>query len=240
MSRGSEDNHTFRFGGDYKRHQYDSSLPEEQATEFEKFDSITQLLTGNATEADTQFGLTEKSFRFQDFSGYIADDWKVSRKLSLNLGLRYELFMWPTEKQGRIGNFDFSSFESVLLADGWIAGDFVTVRHPGFIVPDNVQATGLGNVDAAIAATARAGNKHTLNGQDRNNFAPRIGFAYSPLDSNRMVVRGGFGLFYDRPARLSSTLSSVTTRFCEKSKSQCLPAMCPLRLHSQRKTPPCH
>ena len=56
------DNHTFRFGGDLKRHRYDSSLPEEQATEFEKFDSFTQLLTGNATEADTQFGVTEKSF----------------------------------------------------------------------------------------------------------------------------------------------------------------------------------
>ena len=65
MSPGLRDNHTFRFGGDYKRHQYDSSLPEEQATEFEKFDSFTQLLTGNATEADTQFGLTSKSFRFQ-------------------------------------------------------------------------------------------------------------------------------------------------------------------------------
>ena len=48
--------------------------------------------------------------------------------------------------------------------------------------------------------TALAGNQHTLSGQDRNNFAPRIGFAYSPLDSNRMVVRGGFGFFYDRPS----------------------------------------
>ncbi|MBA3355305.1 MAG: carboxypeptidase regulatory-like domain-containing protein [Pyrinomonadaceae bacterium] len=192
-------NHTFRIGGDYKRHQYDSSLPEEQATEFEKFDSITQLLTGNATEADTQFGITEKSFRFQDFSGYIADDWKVSRKLSLNLGLRYELFMWPTEKQGRIGNFDFSSFQPCFSQTGGTLG-LCDSPSPGFIVPDNVQLTGLGNVDGAIAATARAGNQHTLNGQDTNNFAPRIGFAYSPLDSNRMVVRGGFGFFYDRPS----------------------------------------
>ncbi|HEV2883742.1 MAG TPA: hypothetical protein VGW36_02730, partial [Pyrinomonadaceae bacterium] len=194
-----KNNHTFRFGGDYKRHQYDSSLPEEQATEFEKFDSITQLLTGNATEADTQFGLTEKTFRFQDFSGYIADDWKVSRKLSLNLGLRYELFMWPTEKQGRIGNFDFSSFQQCFSQTGGSLA-LCDSPSPGFIVPDNVQSTGLGSVDAAVALTARAGNKHTLNGQDRNNFAPRIGFAYSPLDSNRLVVRGGFGLFYDRPS----------------------------------------
>jgi Carboxypeptidase regulatory-like domain len=193
------DKHTFRFGGDFKRHQYDSSLPEEQATEFEKFDSITQILTGNATEADTQFGITEKSFRFRDYSAYLADDWKVSRNVTLNLGLRYELFMWPTEKQGRIGNFDFDSFQpcfaqtggSLLLCDS---------PSPGFLVPAKVQNTGLVNVDGAIAATTRAGNNHTLRGQDKNNFAPRIGFAYSPLDGNRMVIRGGYGVFYDRPS----------------------------------------
>ena len=67
-------------------------------------------------------------------------------------------------------------------------------------MPDNVRPTGLANVDGAIAATARAGNNHTLRGQDRNNFAPRVGFAYSPWESNRMVVRGGFGVFFDRPS----------------------------------------
>jgi hypothetical protein len=193
------DKHTFRFGGDFKRHQYDSSLPEEQATEFEKFDSITQILTGNATEADTQFGITEKSFRFRDYSAYIADDWKVSQKLTLNLGLRYELFMWPTEKQGRIGNFDFEGFESCLSQ----AGGSLSVcdnPSPGFLVPANVQNTGLVNVDGAVAATTRAGNNHTLRGQDLNNFAPRIGFAYSPFDANKLVIRGGYGVFYDRPS----------------------------------------
>lgn len=204
------DNHTFRFGGDLKRHQYDSSLPEEQATEFEKFDSFTQLLTGNATEADTQFGLTSKSFRFRDYSAYIADDWKVSNKLSLNLGLRYELFMWPTEKDGRIGNFDFSSFEPCFTQSGG-NNSLCDSPSPGFIVPGNVQPTGLGNVDAAIAATAKAGNNHTLNGQDLNNFAPRIGFAYSPLESKRLVVRGGFGFFYDRPS--ASFINTVFSNY---------------------------
>ncbi len=203
-------NHTFRIGGDYKRHQYDSSLPEEQATEFEKFDSFTQLLTGNAQEADTQFGITSKTFRFQDFSGYIADDWKVSRKLSLNLGLRYELFMWPTEKDGRIGNFDFTNFQPCFSRSGG-TNALCDSPSPGFLVPANVRPTGLGNVDAAIAATARSANNHTLNGQDTNNFAPRIGFAYSPLESSRLVVRGGFGFFYDRPS--ASFINTVFSNY---------------------------
>ena len=188
-----------RFGGDFKRHQYDSNLPEEQATEFEKFDSLTQLLTGNATEADTQFGVTDKSFRFMDFSGFVQDDWKVTRKLTLNLGLRYELFMWPTEKNGRIGNFDFAGFEQCFSAAGG-TNALCDNPLPGFLVPSNARPTGLANVDAAIAVTKRADNKHTLRGQDLNNLAPRVGFAYSPFEGQNFVVRGGFGVFYDRPS----------------------------------------
>ena len=188
--------HSVKFGGEYKRHQFDTNLPEEQATEFEKFDSFTQLLTGNAQEADTQFGLTDKSFRFQDYGFYITDNWKVNRKLTLNLGLRYELFMWPTEKDGRIGNFDLEPFMPCF--DGAGSTALCDDPSPGFLVPRNVNMTGVTIVDSAIAATQVADTKHTLKGQDLNNFAPRAGFAYSIND--RFVIRGGYGLFYDRPS----------------------------------------
>lgn len=190
-------NHSIKFGGEYKRHQFDTNLPEEQATEFEKFDSFTQLLTGNATEADTQYGITDKSFRFQDFGFYVADDWKISRKLSVNLGLRYELFMWPTEREGRIGNFDLDPFLPCFAATGGSTA-LCDNPSPGFLVPSNVAATGVQIVDTAIGVTQVASNKHTLNGQDLNNFAPRVGVAYSVND--RLVIRGGYGLFYDRPS----------------------------------------
>ncbi|MCA1621514.1 MAG: hypothetical protein LC795_20020 [Acidobacteria bacterium] len=180
--------HTLRFGGEFKRHSYDTSLPEEQATEFEKYDNFTQLLRGVATEADTQFGITGKSFRFRDLSAYVADDWKLGRKLTLNLGLRWEWFGWPEEVNGRIGNFD-----PALITD---------FDNPlgGFIAASNARPTGFASVDQALAATASAGTKHTLNGQDLNNFAPRVGLAYSPFGDSRMVIRGGYGLFYDRPS----------------------------------------
>lgn len=190
-------NHSIKFGGDHKRHAYDTNLPEEQATEFEKFDSFTQFLTGNATEADTQYGITDKAFRFQDFGFYITDDWKINRKLNVTLGMRYELFMWPTEKNGRIGNFDLEPYLPCFAATG---GSNALCDNPtaGFIVPSNARDTGLAIVDSAIAATTRTSNKHTLNGQDTNNFAPRIGVAYAV--NNKLVFRGGYGIFYDRPS----------------------------------------
>ncbi|MGB7201619.1 MAG: carboxypeptidase-like regulatory domain-containing protein [Pyrinomonadaceae bacterium] len=189
--------HNIKFGGEYKRHQFQTNLPEEQATEFEKFDSFTQLLTGNATEADTQYGITDKDFRFQDYGFYITDDFKLSRKLSLNLGLRYELFMWPTEKNGRIGNFDLEPFLPCFAATGG-SNALCDNPTPGFLIPNNASATGVAIVDSAVAVTNRANNKHTLKGQDTNNFAPRVGLAYAFND--KLVVRGGYGLFYDRPS----------------------------------------
>lgn len=189
-------NHTIKFGGEYKRHQFDTNLPEEQATEFEKFDSFTQFLTGNATEADTQYGITDKSFRFQDVGLYLTDDWKINRRLSVSVGLRYELFMWPTEKNGRIGNFDLEPFLPCFTTSGTNA--LCDNPTPGFLVPSNVTSTGVQIVDTAIGVTQVANNKHTLKGQDLNNFAPRVGVAYSVND--KLVFRGGYGLFYDRPS----------------------------------------
>ncbi|MDQ3755086.1 MAG: TonB-dependent receptor [Acidobacteriota bacterium] len=180
---------TLRFGGDFKRQAYDTNLPEEQATEFEKFENFTQFLAGRATEADTQFGVTQKEFRFHDVGAYIASDFKLTSRLTVNLGLRYEFFGLPEEKNGRIGNFDPS-----LVTD---------TENPSnaFIIPNNVRPTGLAAVDEAIAATTVVDNKHTLNGQDFNNFAPRFGFAYSPaFFKDKLVLRGGYGIFFDRPS----------------------------------------
>lgn len=189
--------HSIKFGGEFKRHQFDTNLPEEQATEFEKFDSFTQLLTGNATEADTQYGITDKSFRFMDLGLYVTDNWKLSRRLTLNLGMRYELFMWPTEKNGRIGNFDPEPFAACFTQSGR-TNALCDNPLPGFIIPSNVSQSGNVAVDGAVGVTQKANNKHTLKGQDLNNFAPRIGVAYAFND--RFVLRGGYGLFYDRPS----------------------------------------
>jgi hypothetical protein len=180
--------HALRMGGEFRHNQFDTNLPEEQATEFEKFDNFTQILRGLATEADTQFGITDKQFRFNDFNVFLADDWRISPSLSLNLGVRYEFFGLPTEVNGRIGNVDFDALTNV--------------DNPvnAFIVPKNVQNTGLAAVDAAIAASERADNNHTLKGQDWNNIAPRVGFAWSPGASEKWVVRGGYGIFFDRPS----------------------------------------
>jgi hypothetical protein len=183
----TQGSHSLRFGFEWRHHNVKNNLPEEQATEFEKYPHFTLLLRGLAAEADTQYGITEKEFNTQDASWFVADDWKIHPRLTLNLGLRWDWFGWPVEKHGLFGNFD---------------PNIANTENPlnGFLVPSNVRPTGISNIDTAVGATAVAGNKHTLSGQDLNNFQPRIGFAWQPFRSTRTVVRGGYGIFYDRPS----------------------------------------
>ncbi len=180
--------HTLRFGAEHKRNFFDTNLPEEQGVEFEGLTNFAQLLTGFVPEVDVSFGITDKQFRFNDLSFYISDDWRFSDRLTLNLGLRWDWFGLPTEKNGRFANFDFSR---------------VTDSNnilPGFILPSNSTETGFNAIDASLPTIARTDNKHTLNGQDLNNFAPRVGFAFKPFKNDKTVVRGGYGIFYDRPS----------------------------------------
>jgi hypothetical protein len=187
-------NHAWRAGFEFRHHNVQNSLPEEQATEFEKIASFTMLLQGLTAEADTQYGVTEKEFTSKDLAWFVADDWKIGQRLTLNLGVRWDWFAWPGEKNGLLGNFDPDAADTETLAGG-------------FIVPNNVNTRGLlpqaqAVIDPAVAAatTITAGNRHTLRDEDLNNFQPRIGFAWQPFQSNRFVVRGGYGIFYDRPS----------------------------------------
>jgi outer membrane receptor protein involved in Fe transport len=142
----------------------------------------------------------------QDLSWYLADDWKVNRKLTLNVGVRWDWFGWPTERDGRIGNVDFEAINNT--------------ENPAnaFIVPGNVQNTGYAAIDQSIATSIKAGNNHTLRGQDLNNIAPRFGFAFSPFENNRLVLRGGYGIFFDRPSAAFINTCSATILSCAKWK----------------------
>jgi len=116
-----------------------------------------------------------------DTAFYVLDDWKVTPKLTLNLGLRYE---WSTPYSERFNQLQFSNF----------TGD------PGVSIPvDRNQDPAnpqfnFGQIGNLIGTTVFADSGHRNGRVDRNNFAPRFGFAYQL--GNNTVVRGGAGIFY--------------------------------------------
>jgi hypothetical protein len=87
---------------------------------------------------------------------FAQDDWRVTDKLTLNLGVRYEYFTNPAEEYARQANFDLTNGRLVLAEN----------------------------------------SSDTLTNTDKNNFSPRLGFAYDISGKGRSVIRGGYGIFY--------------------------------------------
>jgi len=109
------------------------------------------------------------------YSFYGQDDWKVTPKLTLNLGLRYELFTTVKERHDQQGTFDLQD-----------------PGQPTIIVPkgQTLQLTPTLASQITVSATGSRG----LIPVDKNNFAPRVGFAYQLNPGT--VLRGGYGFFY--------------------------------------------
>jgi hypothetical protein len=93
----------------------------------------------------------------QAYSGFVQDDWKVSRTLTLNLGMRYE-YTTPFYGNGKNKNINFDP------------------RTAGLVIASD--------------------DDKYLTTPDRNNFGPRIGFAWQAKE-DKIVVRGGYGIFYN-------------------------------------------
>lgn len=109
-------------------------------------------------------------FRDNDYALFAQDDWKVRPNLTLNLGLRWEYFSPLTESHNTMSNYVFGS--------------------QGFIN---------GSVCAPIAPLTACPKGDQLYQPDRKGFGPRIGYAWSPgRYSGRVVVRGGFGIAFNR------------------------------------------
>ena len=107
------------------------------------------------------------------YGWYIADDWKLSARLTLNLGLRYELDVPRTERYNRMNYFD-------ALAPSPLAGP-----------------AGLAGLTGGLVFVGVEGRDRRQFPTDRDNWAPRFGFAYQA--TRRLVLRGAYGIFYAPP-----------------------------------------
>jgi Carboxypeptidase regulatory-like domain len=110
---------------------------------------------------------------FKAWAPYFQDDWKVTPKLTLNLGMRYEFAAVPHEEQNHLAWFNPAAGGGLFVANQFIVQNY-------------------------------GGSLYTYNGQrgpgpaQKYQFAPRIGFAFRPTGSENLVVRGGYGIFYDQ------------------------------------------
>jgi hypothetical protein len=163
--------------------------------------------TGVTTAVSGPTGLIH-AFRWGAVSAFMQDDIKINPRLTLNLGMRWEYDALAYDKYGNNTNV-WPSLISTVDTPALLGTSVATGSLAGFVVASNFNF-------AAYPAPPVAGvfqNNHkfpTQNSQPIDNFAPRVGLAWQPLASHPLVVRGGFGYFYDR-VDLGSYSSSVLT-----------------------------
>jgi Carboxypeptidase regulatory-like domain/TonB dependent receptor len=115
-----------------------------------------------------------------DFALFVQDDWKVNASLTFFLGLRYEVVGNWHEKDDLLANFILDDGGHHVVPNAEVAAKL----PPGIVALDRTLLAS----DVGLASTLI----HT----DRNNFSPRVGFAWRVDQSNKTVLRGGFGLFH--------------------------------------------
>ncbi|MEJ7606796.1 MAG: TonB-dependent receptor [Bryobacteraceae bacterium] len=122
-------------------------------------------------------------FRQWYLAPFFQDDWKISRRVTLNLGLRWDLNYFPDEKYNRLNrgfNPDLASPIAQLIPANMLA------MYPQ-----------LQNLKGGLEFTGVNGNPSTVGKLDKNNFQPRVGVAFQITD--RTVLRGGYGLYNLNP-----------------------------------------
>lgn len=172
--------HSFRFGGGLAR----------QEINFENFSfaglidffNVADFLTGTPLlTADLQ-GLVDRAWRATNADAYAQDNIQVFPRLTVNLGLRYERQGVIGDSLGRSSNVNLSLVNPNPPAGGTLQGYVVGSNFQGALPP----------------GVTRAANSAAINGDGQNKFAPRVGYSWQLPRTDRLVLRGGYGMYFER------------------------------------------
>src|SRR6267378_2977876 len=198
--------HSIKVGGDFRRNIENSefNIARPSYYFFDQLFFAADAPYGMVSGVDPGFVSTQpahladnfRHWRNLEIGAYIQDDWKVGRKLTINVGLRWDLFTRHTEKDGKVTTFipgpGCLTPSNGFCADA-ISNANIPAGSPGCDTPFQISHVVLAGVCGpggfAIAKNLGAGN--------HKNFGPRAGFAYDPWGNGKTAIRGGFGVSYE-------------------------------------------
>lgn len=204
--------HRFKFGGDFVKYKqatdflfinqgiFGYSSDSEEVGSNAIGDDFASFLIGSSPTT-AQFGAAgERDYRQKAYAGFVQDNWRVTNNLSLSLGLRYEYNSPLTDLENRVAYYrNQRGVTSQQLTNGTLRFNDRRIVSAGS-PPNGVIY--VGDPDPVLGGTVPRGGIQL----DKNNFAPRFGFAYSLnagngflgtfIGENQTVIRGGIGQYY--------------------------------------------
>jgi outer membrane receptor protein involved in Fe transport len=168
--------HNWKFGGSFSAYQFNTAF---DFIGNGLFDFVGAGGIGSGNDfADFLLGIPFDYFqspnaptnaRTKFYSGFAQDEWRVNKKLTLTLGVRYEYSSPKLDTHGDTFN----------------------------VIPGHAQSTVFPNAPSGLVFPGDTNAPRGVNFPDKNNWAPRFGFAWDPKGNSKTSIRGGFGMFYD-------------------------------------------
>jgi hypothetical protein len=194
--------HTIRAGFEMRK----TNLPTLQQSTASGALSYTASATGVSTGygfADFLMGLPSSAQQVppkppvllhqNNIASFVQDDWRISSRLSISLGIRHEVHLSPTEEKNRMAMFDPVIGGIVVASD---SGRLPVDQYLPAVVE---KLAPQGTFPFPVVSDKQAGvESGRLVSTHYKYFAPRVGFAYSVGASRKTILRGGYGIFYTR------------------------------------------
>lgn len=166
--------HTFKAGGDVTRYQL-NRFNRFAIRGSLGFNTFNDFLTGQIDTLQAASGNPTRYFRDTDYGAFFQDDYKILSNLTLNLGLRWDSIGWSHDLLERTTVFDPS---------------LVPNSNP-FLFASDINLPGLTGTPGVGSCGARTCRMNA-------NFGPRAGFSWDPFHNHKTVVRGGYGIYFQR------------------------------------------
>ncbi len=199
-------NHSLKTGAYFWRARKNQTAPPQLNGAF-TFPNLAGLVAGNFTQYTEGSAIPQIQARFHQFEIYLQDDWTLSRRLTLNMGLRWQymppIASWPNNTSAFDPNYYDPKVAAVINPT---SGAIVSAPSPynGLVLPGNgfsdkakqvVPSTVYNNPQVqALFHGLPPGLVNTV----YNTFSPRAGFAFDVTGQQNTVLRGGFGMSYER------------------------------------------
>ncbi|MGH9627742.1 MAG: hypothetical protein ACRD7E_05295, partial [Bryobacteraceae bacterium] len=198
--------HSFKFGGEIRQDRYNQvgnqfargqftftrNATGNLAVSGTSGDPFADFLLGQTFQAEAAVSIAEAQFRSTGFALYFDDNWRVTQRLTINVGLRYELTPpWEDQTGNLFNGIVPHDLRATSVQDRSLYPYFM---RQGPARQDCYEGINIRWTDIEVRCDGSLGTR--LVGNDKNDFAPRAGITWNPTE--KWVVRAGGGIFYSQ------------------------------------------